>query len=164
MDAEDAGALESRTPTKEDLLKLCRSLNELGVNYLVVGGFAMVEHGFIRTTEDIDLLVEGSEENERKLRKALEVLPDKAVREVGPNDLKEYLVVRVADEVVVDLMVRACGVSYEDAVGEVERKVIDGVAIPYPSARLLLKMKQTYRDKDVVDRAFLEEKLRKRGG
>ena len=67
---------------------------------------------------------------------------------------------RVADEIVVDLMLSACGVTYDEAVSGIEIKVIEGVSIPFASARMLLKMKQTYRDKDIPDRIFLEEKLR----
>lgn len=57
MDAEDAHPAESRPPTLADLLLICRSLNEQGARYLVVGGFAVNQHGFPRATVDIDLLV-----------------------------------------------------------------------------------------------------------
>ena len=149
-----------RTPEDDDLAKLCASLNAHGARYLVVGGLAMIQQGFLRATEDIDLLLEESRENQEKVLKALEVLPDRAVREVKANDLDEYTVVRVADDIVVDLMLSACGVKYSEATGEIETRNIQGVTIPFASARLLLRMKQTYRDKDIPDRLFLEEKLR----
>ena len=39
MVAEDDGPpLESRTPTLEDLIELCRRLNEEGAEYVVIGG------------------------------------------------------------------------------------------------------------------------------
>ena len=151
-----------RTPEEDDLVKLCASLNAHGARYLVVGGMAMNQQGLLRATEDIDLLLDKSRENQAKVRKALEVLPDKAVREVSENDLDEYTVVRVADEIVVDLMLSACGVGYDDAVTEIESVVIQGVTIPFASAELLLRTKQTYRDKDIPDRIFLEQKLRAR--
>ena len=47
-----------RDPDQGDLLKICKSLNEHGAKYLVIGGMAMVLHGFNRGTEDIDLLVD----------------------------------------------------------------------------------------------------------
>src|SRR5205823_3304911 len=95
-----------------------------------------------------------------KGRKALEILPNKAVRDVNENDLDEYMVVRVADEIVVDLMLSACGLVYAEAAGEIEIRQIQGVSIPFASARFLLRTKQTYRDKDIPDRIFLERKLR----
>ena len=150
-----------RTPEQTDLAKLCAALNAESARYIVVGGMAIIQQGFLRATEDIDLLLERSRDNQSRVRKALEILPDKSVREVEDTDLDEYLVVRVADEIVVDLMLSACGVTYDEALSDIELKVVEGVSIPFASANILLKMKQTYRDKDIPDRIFLEEKLRK---
>jgi len=150
-----------RTPEQTDLAKLCAALNAESARYIVVGGMAIIQQGFLRATEDIDLLLERSRDNQSRVRKALEILPDKSVREVEDTDLDEYLVVRIADEIVVDLMLSACGVTYDEALSDIELKVVEGVSIPFASANILLKMKQTYRDKDIPDRIFLEEKLRK---
>ena len=150
----------SRTPEQNDLVKLCAALNAQNALYIVVGGMAIIQQGFLRATEDIDLLLENSRENQARVRKALEILPDQAVREMDETDLDEYGVVRVADEIVVDLMLSACGIAYEDAASdEIESVVLQGVAIPFASAKLLLRTKQTYRDKDIPDRIFLEQKL-----
>ena len=102
MDSKDAHPPDSRPPTLDDLLLLCRSLNEAGARYLVVGGFAVMQHGFTRATEDVDLLVESSAENQARVKKGLEALPDKAVLELADDDLRNWVVVRVADEFVVD--------------------------------------------------------------
>ena len=159
MDPEDARPLESRPPTRDDLLLICRSLNGHGARYLVIGGFAIIAQGFTRATEDIDLLIEDSASNLEKVRTALQVLPDRAAREVTDADLHEFLVVRVADEVVVDLMLRACGVSFTEAEREIEYHEIEGVNIPFASARLLWRTKQTHREKDELDLHFLKTKL-----
>jgi len=47
MDDESDGAV-SRAPELEDLVALCRSLNREGVRYLLIGGFAVILHGFVR--------------------------------------------------------------------------------------------------------------------
>ncbi len=148
-----------RTPEEDDIVKLCAALNNEGALYVIVGGVAVNQLGFLRATEDIDLLVERSKENQEKVLHALEVLPDKAVLQVEKNDLDEYTVVRVADEVVVDLMLSTCGIAYSEAAQDIEFKEIRGVRIPFASAKLLLRMKQTYREKDIADRIFLQEKL-----
>ena len=93
------------------------------------------------------------------MRAALQVLPDQAVREVTDEDLHEFIVVRVADEVVVDLMLRAGSVSYAEAESEIEYHEIGGVNIPFASARLLWRTKQTHREKDELDLHFLRAKL-----
>jgi ferredoxin-fold anticodon binding domain-containing protein len=151
-----------RPPRETDLIGLCKALNEQGARYIVVGGMAVIHHGFLRATEDIDLLLERSRDNQAKVFAALEILSDKAVRQIKETDLDQYTVVRVADEIVVDLMLSACGVSYDEAVDQIERQDIEGVTIPFPTLGLLLRMKQTYRDKDVMDRKFLETKLKEK--
>jgi hypothetical protein len=162
MDSENANPLESRTPTPEDLVQLCRSLNSHGARYMIVGGFAVLQQGLWRTTEDIDVLLEDSLENQRKVRASLEYLPDKAVLEVKDTDLSEFTVVRVADEITIDLMLKACGIDFKTAETEIEWHDYHGVRVPFASAGLLLKMKQTYREKDELDRQFLAAKLQKR--
>jgi hypothetical protein len=63
---------------------------------MVVGGLAVSQHGYARATMDIDLLVESSLANQALVKKSLEVLPDKAVREIADDDLNDYVVMRVA--------------------------------------------------------------------
>jgi hypothetical protein len=63
----------------------------------------------------------------------------------------------VADEFVVDLMKAACGIEYAEAHPQADVVDINGVAIPFASPALLLRMKDTDREKDKVDRAFLEK-------
>ena len=107
--------LESREPTRQDLVDLCRRLNAEAAEYVVVGGFAMQAAGYGRRTMDIDLLIAVGPENEARVFRALESLPDQAVRELQPGEVARYSVVRVADEIVVDLMTSASGVAYADA-------------------------------------------------
>lgn len=159
MADEDANPVEPRTPLLADLVQVCRELNAREAKYMVVGGFAVIQHGHLRTTGDIDLLIDDSPENQTKTKRALEILPDKAVLELGDDDLRDWVVVRVCDEVVVDLMTRACGITYSEGESEIEFHTIQGVSIPFASARLLLRTKQTYREKDFEDRAFLEAKI-----
>ena len=160
MVAEDDGAaLESRPPTLDDLIELCRRLNEEGAEYVVIGGMAILQLGFVRATEDIDLLVDTSPENFERLRRAMLSLPDQAIEEVRPTDLDEYVVVRVADEFVVDLMKSACGVDYQEASSATRPVSLKGVTIPFASAALLWRLKQTVRSKDEIDRQFLARLL-----
>jgi len=159
VDKNDDTAEESRPPTLNDLLNLCGELNARGAKYVVIGGMAMIQAGFVRGTEDIDLLIESSPGNQAAVRKALEILPDKAVHGLREGDLERYVVVRVADEIVVDLMLSAGGLAYADAQTESTIVEIAGVTIPFASPRLLLRMKQTGREKDALDVLFLRELL-----
>lgn len=153
------GADESRPPTVNDLVGLCRRLNDAGAKYIVIGGMAVVQHGFVRATEDIDLLVDVSPDNQDRIRSALMGLPDGAVRDMEPEDLNAYMVVRVADEIVIDLMKSANGIEYAEASSGVDWAEIQGVRIPFANLKLLWRLKQTVREKDALDRLFLKEKM-----
>lgn len=156
--------LEPRLPEEGDLVSLCRRLNELGAKYVVVGGYAIIYGGYARTTSDIDLLVATDLDNERLVYEALEILPDKAVRELDAGDVAKYVVARVADEVIVDLMRSASGIEYAEAMKEAVLREVQGVPIPFASPRLLWRMKaHTHREKDAGDLVFLREYFAARG-
>lgn len=161
---DDDETLESRPPRLSDLVSLCRGLNAERARYVVIGGMAVVQAGFPRATGDIDLLVDVDAENQDRVRRALMKLPDGAVREMGPDDLERYAVVRVADEIVVDLMRAARGIEYEEASREIDVVDVDGVPIPFARPELLLRMKDTVREKDALDRSFLRELIARRRG
>lgn len=157
-DADAEEGLISRAPTQEEFVKLCARLNELGARYLVIGGFAIITSGYPRSTMDIDFVIDTSLENEALVYQALETLPDQAVKELVPGEVSRYTVVRVADEIVVDLMASACGIGYEEAIRDSVIRTIDGVPIPFASPRLLWRMKEkTYREKDAPDLLFLRQ-------
>ncbi|MCX6938838.1 MAG: hypothetical protein NTU80_13290 [Verrucomicrobia bacterium] len=149
----------TRVPSDADLVSLAREFNRLGVAYLVVGGFAINRLGFIRATEDIDLLIARDLANQALVKQALEILPDRAIQELGDEDIAQWVVVRVNDDITVDLMTEACGVRFEDAREGIEIETIDGVPIPFAGAALMLKMKQGIREKDTADRRFLQQLL-----
>lgn len=159
MVTPDDGALEARPPRLSDLVALCRRLNEAGTRYVVIGGMAIIQAGFVRATEDIDLLVDVAPDNVASLRQALLSLPDRAVEEMADDDIARYVVVRIADEIVVDLMKAACGIEYAEAARMVDEVTIEGVPIPFASPKLLWRTKQTVRDKDRQDRGFLQSVL-----
>lgn len=54
----------------EDFQDFLKSLNNTEVKYVLVGGYSVIFHGFPRTTGDLDIFVEVSEENYLKLQKA----------------------------------------------------------------------------------------------
>lgn len=153
----------SGSPVRADLVRLCRELNRLGVKYIVLGGFAIQQHGFQRTTGDIDFLIDTDPANEAATFKAMEILADKAVLDLKPGEVSQYSVIRVCDEIIVDLMARACGIDYATARDEVTVIDIDGVPIPFASPRLLWQTKQTFREKDRIDLLFLRRLFQERG-
>ena len=162
MDGEPPPPELTRVPDGADLVALARELNRLGVAYVVIGGFAINRLGLVRATEDIDLLIARDRANQALVKRALEILPDRAIRELGDEDIAEWVVVRVNDDITIDLMTEVCGVRFEDAAGGIETEVVDGVPIPFAGPALLLRLKQGRREKDRADRSFLEQLIRDR--
>jgi predicted nucleotidyltransferase len=158
----DDDAPLARAPEPEDLARICRALNEASARYVLIGGFAMIAHGAGRFTKDIDLLIDDAPENVARVKSALAILPDNAAAEVADLDVQTHTVVRVVDEVVIDLMGKACGLNYTDVAADAERITIGGVAVTVASPATLIRTKDTYRPQDALDRAFLEALLRDR--
>lgn len=93
----------------------------------------------------------------------LSQLPEGAAKELKPGEVSEYVVVHVCDEFTVDLMAKACGMSYEEAKDSITWIQVEDVLIPYASPTLLWKTKQTYREKDEIDLLYLRKLLQDRG-
>jgi predicted nucleotidyltransferase len=149
----------SRPATLEDVRILARALNEQGANYLLIGGWALLAHGFQRATVDVDLLVPAGKRAAEPLMRALLLLPDQVARDIDLQWFDEGETIRVADMYVVDLMFRACGETYESLLPYAQTIDLDGVPVSTVTLEGLLKTKQTYREKDALDRVAIERVL-----
>ena len=157
---DEADRGQSRAPELEDLVTLCRALQREKVRYVLIGGFAVILHGFVRATKDINLLIDPSIENIRALKRAMADLPDNAIALMEDDEVHRYSVVRIADEIVVDLMKKACGVDYDDAVAAgLDVFELEDVEIPLASKQTLIRTKDTVRPGDAADVGFLELRI-----
>jgi hypothetical protein len=153
----------TRPATWEDVLALARLLDEEGTRWALIGGYAIAAHGFVRLSEDVDILVDPAPENARRWIKALARLPDGAARELlGEEDLFERqgpYAVRVNDEFTVDVMPSACGHGWAELKGYIEQRIVDGVPLPVLGLEGLLLTKEGMRDKDRADASVLQRTL-----
>ena len=146
----------------DPLLRVCSLLNKRSAKYLIIGGHACILHGLVRTTEDVDVLVEGSEDNLKKVIVALSEMEDGAARELTPRDLLENVVVKIADEVEVDVSRHAWKISYEDAIGSALHVEIGNVDVPYVDLKTLIATKETPGEQDRADVVRLKRLLGRR--
>lgn len=149
----------SRPATLEDLKLLLRSLNQQGVEYLLIGGYALAAHGYQRATTDIDLLVPATAEAGQRVKDALMVLPDRVAKDIVPEWFEEGEKIRVADAFVVDIMLNANGQTFDTLRRYAQTIDLDGIAVRTVSLEGLLLTKQTMREKDVADRIIIERAL-----
>jgi hypothetical protein len=158
-DNQNAEETFTRPPSIEDLVAVCNLLNAEEARYAVIGGMAVNHYGLVRATQDIDLLVDDSADNMERVIAALSRLPDGAARELLPGEIRQYSVIRVNDEITIDLLGKASDVTFNDAESSIECDETLGTAIPFAGIEILIRTKDTYREIDRSDRAFLQELL-----
>jgi len=151
----------SRPATISDLINLIKSLNANNAQYILIGGYALYAHGIHRATEDIDILVPANNKAAIPVIDALMILPDKSAKGLDPKWFDEGDNIRLADEFVVDLVLNTCQQTYDTLEKYKEIIEVDGVPINTLSIEGLLLTKQSMREKDVMDRKFLEMILKR---
>lgn len=143
--------------------RLTGLLNAAGVEYALVGGYALAAHGFNRFTEDIDILVNPAAENSRRWALALAELPDHAARAlIDEPDLfasDARYAIRINDEITIDVMPSIAGHSWQQMQPYIETIDLDGVAVRLLDLEGLLLTKQGVRPKDQMDAAILRQAI-----
>jgi predicted nucleotidyltransferase len=130
---------------------LLKSLSANRARYVVIGAAAFPVHGYARATLDIDLFIEPTEENARRVRTALAEL-GYDMSDVSVEDLltKKVLIRQYLLEV--DIHPFVAGATFADVW---ERRVEDQIgSTPAPFASLddLIRMKEAAgRSKDLED-------------
>jgi hypothetical protein len=87
------------------------------------------------------------------------VLPDMAAKDIDLAWFEEDENIRVVDEFVVDIMLSACGETYETLRKYAQVMDRDGTPVRTVTLAGLLKTKRTLRDKDIADRVVLERAM-----
>lgn len=141
------------------LLGLLRRFQAEGVQYILVGGQAVRLNGFVRATEDIDILLPSSIDNGRRVIRALSFLASS--RDLDPAwfeaDAEAPENIRVADDLLIDLLFAANGQTFESLQDHVRILRVDDVDIRTLDIEGLLKTKTDFRAKDRIDREVLLE-------
>jgi predicted nucleotidyltransferase len=140
--------------------KLLESLAKSEVNFIVVGGVAVALNGFVRTTDDVDILIERSPENVTRLLAALASFGDGHARELSFQDFDEAEgAVRVIEDFPLDIFTVMRGESYSDLADYRRQTTINGAKIDFLNADGLIRLKaNSTREKDQIDIAALRKR------
>lgn len=142
---------------QSQLLHLLARFQQEGVKYVLVGGHAVRLNGFLRATEDIDILLPSSMENGERVIRALNFLP--SAKELDPawfeSNAEDPENIRIADDLLIDLLFAANTQTYESLQPHVRTLTVDSIEIKTLDIEGLLKTKTEYRDKDLIDRQAL---------
>jgi hypothetical protein len=139
------------------LLKLLGRFADERVEYVLVGGQAVRLNGFLRATEYVDVLLRPTRGNGGRVKRALDFL--RSADELDPawfeQSLGEVENIRVADDLIIDLLFAANGETYESIQPFVRELSIEGVPVRVLNIDGLLRTKTDYREKDVLDKRVL---------
>jgi hypothetical protein len=144
----------------EDYRDIILSLEENGVEFLIVGAYAMAAHGYPRATGDIDLWVRASRENSAKVYKALKQFgsPLAAIDEATFSELDIIFQIGVAPRRI-DIITGVSGLDFESAYGRREKVEVEGLVMPVISIEdLIVNKESTGRDKDRLDAKTLRSR------
>lgn len=136
-------------------------LKDEGVEFLIVGAYALAAHGLVRATGDIDVWLRNSSDNARKILRALSTFgaPTSDLSEEDFTTPNVVLQIGVEPRRI-DLMTGIDGVDFNEAAQNSVRVNVDGVELFVLSKEDLLKNKLAAgRDKDRGDIAWLERRL-----
>jgi len=144
------------TPYEKLLVNLARAK----VNFIVVGGVAVALNGFVRTTEDVDILIEPSADNVNRLLTSLCSFGEGHARELSARDFDETEgAIRIVEDFPLDIFTLMRGYSYRDLIRETEQTEIGGITIVFLNPAGLIRLKQdSTRAKDQIDIAALRAK------
>lgn len=158
-----ADACFTRPATWNDVLDLVRLLERYQVRYVLVGGYALAAHGYVRMTQDIDIAVAPTPENAARWIAALSHLPDRAAADmVGEEDpfQGDYLhAIRINDEYTVDVLPSVAGVPFNTLESHIVTMEVSDITLRVLDLEGLLLTKQGIRPKDIADREILIQAL-----
>jgi hypothetical protein len=144
--------------TDDPLLRLLARFRDEKVEYVLVGGQAVRLNGYLRATEDVDVLVKATRANGEKIIRALDFLSGSKDLEVSwfvPSADGNIENIRVADDLLVDLLFSANGETYDSVQAHVRELMIEGTPVKVLNIDGLIKTKTDYREKDVLDKQVL---------
>ena len=140
----------------QDFSEFIGSLNKANVEYLLVGGFAVIYHGYNRTTGDIDIWVNPTKENFLKLKMAF------ADFGLSLFDMTEDKFLNTADydvftfgvpPICIEILTKVKGVEFSQCFEVATFQKFDGIDVRIIDLRSLLVAKKAagrYKDLDDV--------------
>ena len=142
----------------QDFQDLLAAFAASKVEFVLIGGYAVIFHGRPRATKDLDLFVAGDEANRQRLAQALATFGAPANVVEGARSLAAGEVVFFgASPLRVDLLASASGIEFAGVFARAVATTLDGVPVRVISLDDLIANKRASgRPQDLADCAELE--------
>ncbi len=136
-----------------DFKEFLKLLNSNHVEYLLIGGYAVGIHGYIRATNDLDIWVNISQQNAAKIEKALREFGFTPAALTVDLFLARNNMIRMGlPPIRIEILTTISGVEFEPCYGEREMIQIEEIPVPVISlARLKQNKAASGRAKDLAD-------------
>lgn len=141
----------------KDFIKL---LNKFKIRYLIIGGYAIAFHSRPRATQDIDIFIDNSEVNAKKILKALDEFGFASLNIKKEDLIKDDAIIQLGVRPLrIDLVTSIEGVKFDEAYkNRVTINYADLKNISLISIKDLIKnKKETGREKDIFDIDWLNK-------
>lgn len=138
-----------------DFREFLEALNQHSVRYLLVGGYAVIMHGYSRTTGDMDLWIDRTPENYDNLKKAFDTFKMPVFDMTLENFLatEKFEVFRFGRKpVAIDIMVKMADFNFDECYKRANYFEDNGLSIPVVHINDLIAAKKIAgRSKDMDD-------------
>lgn len=143
----------------QDFYEFLKLLNAHGVEYLLIGGYAVNYHGYSRSTQDMDIWIAVHPENAKRVVAALEDFGFGSSQLVPDLFLQDQSIVRMGvPPLLLEITTRISGVGFEESYGERIVEDMDGIPVNIISLKHLKRNKKASgRHKDLDDLEHLEK-------
>ncbi|MBI1824799.1 MAG: nucleotidyltransferase [Planctomycetes bacterium] len=133
-------------------------LNSNGVNYLVVGGYAVALHGHPRTTGDLDVWIAISPDNITRVKQVLTGFGfSKQAVDSAPLHLEGQVIRMGMPPLRIELLTGISGVVFNQCYERRKIEIIDNIEIPVISREDLIANKRAAgRPQDIADARELQ--------
>lgn len=147
----------------EDFKDFLKALNNNEVEYILVGGMAVILHGYVRTTGDMDVWVKKTKQNYGKIVKAFHEFKMPVFDMLEERFLSDDFDVWMfgVEPVKIELMTAVLGLDFDDAYGKSQIHNEDQLPIRFLHINSLMQAKKAagrYKDLDDINQLQKREK------
>lgn len=145
----------------EDLISFWNSLAESEVLYIMVGGFAVNMHGYLRSTQDVDIWIKDEPDNRIKLGNAMKIFGYESLNWKEMQFVPGWTNFYIGNGLVLDILISMKGLegySFDQCLQMATIAEIENVKVPFLHInQLIANKKAVNRSKDQIDVMELEK-------
>lgn len=140
-------------PLPQDSKELLKLFNSHGVDYLLVGGYAVIHYGYVRSTGDMDVWIAVSASNAKRVSAALQDFGFSAAEVMPDLFMEEGRMTRMGNVPFrIEILTKISGLTFAKAFARRSRVLIDDVEVNVIGLRdLLVNKRASGRHKDLAD-------------